>query len=99
MDINNIKGDMRDYPVQKDPCLTCPFEGEKPLKLAPASLARYIENLATGEGQHICHTSNNTRVCRGGRNLQKQILFMRGLLPEPTDEAFERAVDEANPRS
>ena len=93
-DINTVKGDMRNYPVQEKPCYTCPFEGKKPLQLAPESYARYIQNLI-GEGQHICHSSGSTRICRGGRNLQLRIFCAKGLLSEPTDEAFNKAIDEA----
>ena len=92
--INTIKGDMRDYPVQSQPCPTCPFEGKKPLQLSPESYARYTQNLM-GEGQHICHSSNSTRICRGGRNLQLRWLCATGQLSQPTDEAFNKAVDEA----
>lgn len=97
-DINTVKGDMRDYPVQSAVCYTCPFEGQKPLPLSPQSHARYLENLI-GKGQHICHSSNGTRICKGGRNIQIKCFYMMGLLPEPTDEAFNKAIDDANPRS
>ena len=98
MKTNTVTGDMRDYPVQPKPCLTCPFEGKEPLQLSANSMARYVKNLM-GEGQHICHSSNATRMCKGGRNIQLRYLYMNGLLSEPTDEAFDKAIDEANPRS
>lgn len=97
-DVNTIKGDMRDFPVQNKPCHTCPFEGKKPLQLSPQSQARYLQNLILGTGQHICHSSNSDRICRGGRNIQIKVFHSRGLIPEATDEAFNKAVDEANPR-
>lgn len=89
-----ITGDMRDYPVQKKPCKTCPFEGEKPFKPSPGNYAKYVENLM-GQGQHICHSSSETRICRGGRNLQIKWLCATGMLDEPTDEAFDKAVNDA----
>lgn len=94
MSKNTITGDMRDYPVQQQPCRTCPFEGEDALELSPESYAGYIQNLM-GQGQHICHSSNRTRVCRGGRNIQLRWLCGTGQLSEPTDEAFNKAVDDA----
>ena len=94
MNINTVIGDMRDYPVQPKPCLTCPFEGKQPIELSANSYARYVKNLM-GEGQHICHSSNGTRICRGGRNLQLKWLCMTRQLAEPTDEAFNKAVDDA----
>ena len=98
MKTNTITGDMRDYPVQAKTCLTCPFEGKEPLQLSANSMAGYVKNLM-GEGQHICHSSNRTRMCRGGRDLQLRYFYMKGLLSEPTDDAFNKAIDEANPRS
>lgn len=98
MKTNTVTGDMRDYPVQPKPCLTCPFEGKEPLQLSADNMARYVKNLK-GEGQHICHSSNGTRMCKGGRNIQLQYLYTKGMLSEPTDEAFDKAIDEANPRS
>jgi hypothetical protein len=61
--------DLRTYPVQEKPCKTCPFSGEKPLPLSPSDLVMYYQNLM-GNGQHICHSTNNTKICRGGRDIQ-----------------------------
>ncbi|MEG4286268.1 hypothetical protein QUB68_24365 [Microcoleus sp. A006_D1] len=86
--------DMRTYPVQKSPCLTCPFAGREPLILA--DFEQYIENLM-GNGQHICH-STDKNICRGGRDIQLAWLCSVGMLDEPTDAAFDRAIDDACPR-
>ncbi|WP_333030516.1 MULTISPECIES: hypothetical protein [unclassified Microcoleus] len=86
--------DMRTYPVRQQPCKTCPFSGEKPLPLSPSELAVYYDNLM-GNGQHICHSMNNTKICRGGRNIQLKWLCAIGMLDEPTDEAFNEAVNGA----
>jgi len=94
LSINTIAGDMRDYPVQPRPCLTCPFEGKEPVQLSPGAYAKYIQNLM-GEGQHICHNSNGTRICRGGRNIQLRWLCATGQLAKPTDEAFDQAIVDA----
>lgn len=85
---------MRDYPVQPRPCLTCPFEGEKPLQISAKNMGKYVKNLM-GQGQHICHSSNGLRICRGGRNIQLKWLYATGMLDEPTDNAFDRAVNDA----
>ncbi|MEG4086376.1 hypothetical protein [Microcoleus sp. POL10_C6] len=86
--------DMRTYEVRQLPCKTCPFSGEKPLILSPDKLAMYYENLM-GNGQHICHTTHNTQICRGGRDIQLKWFHAMGMLPEPTDEAFNEAVNWA----
>jgi hypothetical protein len=83
--------DMRTYPVQKSPCLTCPFAGQEPLILS--DFESYIENLM-GNGQHICH-STGRNICRGGRDIQLQWLCAIGMLQEPTDTAFDRAIEDS----
>lgn len=90
--------DMRTYPVQRSPCITCPFAGKKPLYLAPDQIQKYMENLVGFQGQHICHTTQ-ANVCRGGRDIQIRLLCALGRLSEPTDAAFDRAVQEAMDRS
>ena len=86
--------DLRTYPVQEKPCKTCPFSGEKPLPLSLSDLVMYYQNLM-GNGQHICHSTNNTQICRGGRNIQLKWLCAVGMLDEPTDDAFNQAVEWA----
>lgn len=87
------RNDMRTYPVQKSTCITCPFAGKDPLPLSKESYAKYIENLL-GQGQHICHGSNNTKICRGGRDIQLRWLCAIGMLHEATDTAFDQAVED-----
>ncbi|MEG3840488.1 hypothetical protein [Microcoleus sp. herbarium14] len=86
------RNDLRTYPVQKTPCKTCPFAGTHPLELD--DLASYYENLL-GNGQHFCHSVENTKICRGGRDIQLMWLCSIRMLDEPTDEAFDKAIDEA----
>lgn len=81
--------DLRKYPVQPQPCYTCPFAGKNPLPLLPEEYAKYIDNLNC-KGQHLCH-SVDKMICRGGRQIQLTILCAKGFLPEPTDEAFNAA--------
>ena len=84
---------MRTYPVQKSPCLTCPFAGKKPFILSASNHQKYLENLM-GNGQHICH-STSRNICRGGRDIQLRWLCSIGMLDEPTDEAFDQAVEDS----
>ena len=88
------RNDMRTYPVQQKPCLTCPFAGKQPLELSVESMEEYIANLL-GNGQHICHSSNDTMICRGGRSIQLRWLCAIGMLDKPTDDAFNKAVNQA----
>ena len=84
---------MRQVPVQRKPCETCPFGGPNPIQLSPKSYERYIMNLVKGIGQHLCHSVGNTHVCRGGRDIQLKALYARGFISEPTDEAFLEAMN------
>lgn len=95
MKSNNLNPkDLRTYPVQPKPCKTCPFAGEKALPLAPELYAHYVNNLLNNI-QHFCHSANNQMICRGGRIIQLRWLCAMKLLPEPTDECFNAAIDEA----
>ena len=85
---------MRTYPVQQNPCLTCPFAGKKPLQISAKNMEEYMTNLL-GQGQHICHSSHGTMICRGGRDIQLRWLCLIGMLDETTDEAFDQAVEDA----
>ena len=86
--------DLRTYPVQDKPCKTCPFEGETPIQLAPERYVYFINNLA-GNGQHLCHSVKDKAICRGGRNIQLRMLCAMNLISEPTDEAFNEAMEKA----
>ncbi|MBD2039225.1 hypothetical protein [Microcoleus sp. FACHB-672] len=85
--------DLRTYPVQPKPCRTCPFAGRNPIELLPERYQHFLANLF-GQGQHLCHSVDNQKICRGGREIQLRWLCLIGALNEPTDEAFNAAVDE-----
>lgn len=86
--------DLRNFPVQAMPCKTCPFEGINPIALPPERYAELLKNLM-GNGQHFCHSVDNSKICRGGRNIQLKWLCAVGALSEPTDKAFNEAINDA----
>ena len=88
-----IFDDLRKMPVQVMPCKTCPFAGERPIQLTPARYAELTENLI-GQGQHLCHSANNEKICRGGREIQLRWLYLKGFITSPNDEAFNKTMDE-----
>jgi len=90
-----LSEDLSQTPVQTHPCMTCPFEGEKPIALTPKSYARYVAKIVNLESQHRCHSVDNKMLCRGGRNLLLRVLYVQGLIAEPTDAAFAAATIEA----
>lgn len=80
----------RDLQVQERPCRTCPFEGTGGAFFHQSGdMSGYLKNLVELNGQHYCHSVNNSKICRGGRNLQVRIAFVQRLIPQPTNEAFE----------
>jgi hypothetical protein len=86
--------DLSKIPVQVSPCATCPFVGGRSV-LAPESQRHYTQKIVNLESQHLCHTSENQKICRGGRNIMLKVLTVLGAIAEPTDQAFDLARDEA----
>jgi hypothetical protein len=84
----------RHLPVQSNPCRTCPFEGKEPINLSQERYVEIYTDVAGLDGQHLCHSANNEKICRGGRNIQLKIVKALGFVDEPTDEAFDQAMDE-----
>ena len=85
------KRDLSTYRILAHPCHSCPFAGREPVQLAPEQLKYYYEQLLNGGSQHICHSTEKT-ICRGGRTIQLRWFCLIGLIPEPTDQAFNQAV-------
>lgn len=83
--------------VQESPCKSCPFAGEKPVKLSPARHLEIYQNLT--EGTHLCHSVRNTKICRGGRDIQLRILYAQGHINDPTDEALQKGFEKYLPKS
>jgi hypothetical protein len=77
-------------PVMKQPCLSCPFEGKKPVDLTDCEKMRVFADVKDLKGQHLCHSVHDQMICRGGRNLLFKYLVEKGLLVNGTDEEFER---------
>jgi hypothetical protein len=85
--------DLRTYPVQDKPCRSCPFAGSEPVRLLPERYQQILSNLVNSQ-QHLCHSVDNKAICRGGREIQLRWLCSIGALSEPTDEAFDAAINE-----
>lgn len=87
------KLNLRKMPVQASPCRTCPFAGVEPIKLTPSRYADLFQNLM-GNGQQLCHSADNKKICRGGRDIQLKLLHCWGFISAPTDEEFNKTMDE-----
>lgn len=69
------------------PCATCPFSGGQH-HLRPEAQAEYVWKVVTYKSQHLCHTADNKKLCRGARTLMLKVMVAQGILTEATDEAF-----------
>lgn len=85
--------DLSQMEVQERPCKTCPFAGEEPVQLSRERYAELVDNLL-GNGQQFCHSADNQKICRGGRDIQLRWLCAMGYLEEPTDEMFNQKMQE-----
>lgn len=83
--------DIRGFEVMAKPCQTCPF---KTNLLEQKEQEYYLARIVTFQSQHLCHTSGDKKICRGGREIMLRALTAIGLIDEPTDEAFERKSKE-----
>ena len=88
------KKDLSTYGILAHPCYSCPFAGKKPVQLTSGQLKYYQEQLLNGNSQHLCHSVKKT-ICRGGRTIQLRWFYSLGLIIEPTDEAFNQLIADA----
>jgi hypothetical protein len=84
-----MKRDLSQMLVQPTPCRTCPFEGTQPIMLSQERQAEITANVVNLRSQHLCHSANNKKICRGGRNLMLRVMCIQGFITEPTDEAYD----------
>jgi hypothetical protein len=72
-------------------CGTCPFTGTGGAHvIRPEAKADYLTEIVTLQSSHLCHTADNKKLCRGGRDIQLSVMVARGLIDEPTDECLDR---------
>lgn len=85
---------MKRLPVMKAQCATCPFR-----KGGWTEVREFLTERALTQASPICHSTGpealvKTKlkapmICRGARELQSQVFYAFGFLPEPTVEAWE----------
>lgn len=80
--------DIRGFEVVKSPCSTCPFTTDS---LGAEATMPYLKSLVSFQAQHLCHTVQDTKICRGGRDIMLRAMCALNLIEAPTDEAFEKA--------
>jgi hypothetical protein len=87
--VKKKKLNVKNWPVMKSHCATCPFgaNGDPELQV------RVTYRISKLESSQICHHpalkgKPETHLCRGARDIQLKILCAFGMIEEPTDEAF-----------
>jgi len=87
--MNNLKVDQ----ANKQKCKTCMFNyNEHSVELSPERMHEILDYLITLKNSHICHTTNKT--CYGGMEIQARVLYIKGLIPEPTPECLMESAKE-----
>lgn len=87
---------VRNTPLRKMMCATCPFRDGSPY----AYIADDLAASAINQASRICHStgSNNginrrtglpPHLCRGARDIQLQVFASLGVIVAPTDEAWD----------
>lgn len=84
--------DIKDYPVMRKKCSTCPFREDTMNRI---KLANMVRSRLLSVSQ-ICHHPSlsgkkQTHICRGARDFQIQIMHRLGVIHEQTDEAWDVA--------
>ena len=85
---------VRNWPVMKSKCATCPFGDKGDLQIRTR-----VEKQVLDTASQICHHpklhgKKETHLCRGARDFQEQIFFRMGFLEAPTDAAWETKLKE-----
>lgn len=80
---------IRNFPVMKEKCASCPFREDGDPRLRAAVISR-----TNVKASQICHHprvhgKKETHLCRGARDEQLVLLHRMGLIKEPTDACFE----------
>lgn len=87
-------------PVRKAKCKTCPFRAG-----GWTHVRELLEQRALTEGSPICHSTGKAlvrhggkrlkaHICRGARDFQLTIFHRLGVIEKPTDEAWQKRLDE-----
>lgn len=85
---------MKNLPLRKTMCATCPFKpGSKYAELAPSLTAS-----ALNQASRICHSTGSNAIhhktgkkphlCRGARDVQLDVMAAMSVIAAPTDEAW-----------
>ena len=80
---------IKNWPVMAEKCASCPFREGGDIELRNRVMERTILQCSQVCHAPRLHGKKETHLCRGARDEQLTILYRMGLIPEPTDKAFE----------
>lgn len=88
--------DISNMPVMKGKCKSCPFHEKHQGQI---EIANMVRKRCMTEASQVCHHpqlqgKKETHLCRGARDYQQQIFHRMGVIDAPTDEAWERKLNE-----
>jgi len=88
-------------PVMTKMCPTCPFRTNGWTDVRDLLIQRLLN-----EGTPVCHSTGprplskrihrKQHACRGARNMQLELFYALGVLPEPTDAAWSHKANQLN---
>ncbi len=70
--------------VNRVRCHTCPFNDDGDITIRNSVSERCITL-----GSQLCHGTDNKTLCKGARDFQLKMLCAMGVLPEPTQQAWD----------
>lgn len=88
-----------DLPIMPTKCSTCPFHTDENGRHLHPELVAGIQKRILSHCSQICHHPKlhgreETHLCRGARDYQQIIFYCLGFVEAPTDEAWQRRVEE-----
>lgn len=69
-------------------CKTCPFRDEN----RDTGIAAAVTERVLSDGSQVCHSTGwpkGTKLCRGARDVQLQVMYRLGVISAPTDAAWD----------
>jgi hypothetical protein len=90
-----VRRKINNMPVMPAKCATCPFGEDGDRELRQRVESRLLQ------ASQICHHprlhgKRETHLCRGGRDVQLQIMYQLRVIAAPTDEAWAEKWNEVS---
>jgi len=92
---------IQNYPVMLNKCVTCPFRTDESGRHPYPELTSKLMKQVICEASQICHHPRQagkpeTHLCRGARDYQLTIFHRLGVIPAPTDAAWQETFKKLN---